>query len=77
MRTVGIAVLGLVGGVLLAIIIQDLLARALVGGTGGDAALTLGPIQAALLPALGIAGAGLAVGVDRRQRTSGHQRDPD
>jgi hypothetical protein len=64
MRKAGIGILGLVGGVLLAMIVQDLLANAfLQDGTIPVAlAITLG----LLMPVLGVVGVIVAIQMDNR-----------
>lgn len=69
MRTVGIGVLGLIGGLLFAIILQDILVRALIDADGSPS--VLGMILGSLLPAFGLAGVGLAIWLDHRRR--GHR----
>ena len=64
-RTVGIGVLGLIGGLLFAIILQDVLSRALLSADGTPSAL--GVILGAALPVCGLVGAALALWVDRRR----------
>ncbi|RCK68324.1 hypothetical protein DT076_16905 [Desertihabitans brevis] len=55
-RTTGVAALGLVGGFLAALVLQDVLGRGLLG---------------ALLPVLSVLGVGVALLVDRRARRRG------
>ncbi|WP_007024780.1 hypothetical protein [Saccharomonospora iraqiensis] len=64
MRTVGIGALGIIGGLLLAITLQDILAHALADTEGTPS--TVGRILGSLKPALGLLGAVLAVRLDRR-----------
>lgn len=71
MRDVGIGVLGLIGGVLFAIVLQDVLSPALFHADGTPSAL--GIILGVMLPILGPVGAAFAVWVDRRRRAQ--QRD--
>ncbi|WP_157530224.1 hypothetical protein [Microtetraspora niveoalba] len=66
MRTAGIGVLGLIGGLLFAIVLQDILARALTDADGTPS--VLGMILGSLLPAFALLGAVLAVWLDRRHR---------
>lgn len=75
MRTFGIGTLGLIGGLLFAIVLQDILAHALIDadGTPSVASTVLG----SLLPAFGLVGAALAVWLDHRHRRDsieGHHR---
>ncbi|GAA3427739.1 hypothetical protein GCM10018953_49220 [Streptosporangium nondiastaticum] len=66
MRTAGIGVLGLIGGLLFAIVLQDVLAHALTGDGGTPS--VLGMILGSLLPAFALLGAVLSVWLDRRHR---------
>lgn len=66
LRAVGIACLGLIGGVLLGVVVQDVLAVLLV--TAGAGPTVLGMVFGGLLPVLAVAGAVLAVWLDRRAR---------
>lgn len=63
LRTIGIGVLGLIGGVLFAIVVQDVLADAVIRPDGTPS--VLGIILGATLPVFGVLGAALAVGVSR------------
>ncbi|MEX5303512.1 hypothetical protein [Kocuria sabuli] len=64
MRQVGTGALGLVGGVLLALIVQDLLAVAFL--QDGTIPIALGILLGLLMPVLGMVGAGAAVLIDNR-----------
>ncbi|WP_026454231.1 hypothetical protein [Saccharomonospora iraqiensis] len=76
MRTVGIGALGLIGGLLLAITLRDILAHALTDTE--DTPSTVGMILASLKPTLGLLGAVLAVRLDRRHhRTRPGDRGED
>lgn len=76
-RSVGIGALGLIGGFLAAIILQDLIGVALLSG-GGGLPLAGALLIASLIPALSIIGAVVALVVDRSVRRgrerSGEQR---
>lgn len=63
-RTVGIGGLGLVGGVLLALVVQDVLAPLLVREPGQPTGL--GMLLGLLLPALAGLGVVVAIALDRR-----------
>ena len=75
MRRFGIAALGVVGGLLLAIVVQDLLTRSLTqeNGLPKPAAIVVG----SLLPVFGLLGAASALWLDRRrprrEASRGHQ----
>jgi hypothetical protein len=64
MRKAGIGTLGLVGGVLLAMIVQDLLATAFL--QGGSIPVALGIALGFLVPVLGVAGVIVAIQLDNR-----------
>ncbi|WP_114558970.1 hypothetical protein [Desertihabitans aurantiacus] len=70
-RTTGVAALGLVGGFLAALVLQDVLAQGLLEdgapGVRPEAGLLLG----ALLPVLSVLGVAVALVVDRRARHQG------
>lgn len=66
MRAIGIGILGLIGGLLLSVILQDLLAPLLTDGAGS--ASILGKLLGTMMPAFAIAGAALAIWIDRRRR---------
>lgn len=66
MRAIGIGFLGLIGGLLFAIVVQDILAPLLIYRPGSPSPLWL--ILGASMPAFGIAGAGLAIWIDRRRK---------
>lgn len=72
MRKVGIGALGLVGGVLLALVVQDLLAAAFL--QGGTIPIPLGIVFGFLMPVFGVLGAVIAVLIDRRHTTRSHER---
>ena len=76
MRRVGMGILGLIGGLLAGIVIQDVLAEALVAGSGevSTAGLVIIPV---LLPLCGVAGAVIAVLADlrRERRRPGHRHE--
>lgn len=64
LRTVGMGLLGVVGGLLLAVIVQDVLARLLDGpGPSGLATVAVG----AVMPICILGGVVLALWVDRRR----------
>jgi hypothetical protein len=67
MRRIGIGSLGLIGGLLLAIVVQDVLARILDQGDGAPS--SAGMILGSLLPVFGLLGAVLALWLDRRARS--------
>ncbi len=71
MRKIGVGVLGLIGGVLLAIIIQDILATALVNS--GRSPRELGVVTGLLMPILAVLGA--VVTVMLHSRSGKHGRD--
>lgn len=64
MRKVGVGLLGLIGGVLLAIIIQDILATILVNS--GRSPREFGVVTGLLMPALAVLGAVVAVMLHNR-----------
>ena len=72
MRAIGIGILGLIGGLLLAVILQDLLAPLLIDDTGS--ASILGKLLGTMMPAFGIVGTGLAIWIDRRRRRNVRDR---
>lgn len=72
MRAVGIGALGMIGGVLLAIVLQDVLASALTSDDGTPSAL--GMSLGAILPAFGLTGAGLAIWLHRRKQRGSLRR---
>lgn len=64
-RAAGIGALGFVGGALLALFVQDLLAAALAGSGGAPGRLL--PVFTVLAPVLSVASAVAAVVADRRR----------
>jgi membrane associated rhomboid family serine protease len=75
-RTLGIGVLGVIGGLLFAIVLQDVLAHDLIDAAGTLS--VLGIVLGVLLPVFGILGGGLAIWIDhlnRRKRAKGPTDD--
>lgn len=68
MRTFGIAVLGLVIGLVAGALLTSAVARPLVGADGGGVSVGVGLFLGFLMPALGVAGAVAAVLIDRSSR---------
>lgn len=66
LRTIGIGVLGLIGGVLFAIVVQDVLSDAVIRSDGTPSVLGI-ILGGTMLPVFGLLGAALAVGVSRRR----------
>jgi hypothetical protein len=65
-RSVGVGALGLVGGVLMALVVQDLLAVAFI--SDGSVAPALIAVVAFLIPVCGALGTVVAVILDNRSR---------
>lgn len=74
MRAVGIGALGLIGGLLLGIVLQDVLAQALIDAPGRPS--TLGRLLGAFLPGFAVLGAVAAVWLDRRRGGDPGSRGP-
>ncbi|MGY5764754.1 hypothetical protein ACXET9_06080 [Brachybacterium sp. DNPG3] len=77
-RAVGIALLGALGGLLAALVLQDALATLLVASTGGPSAAgaVLGGSSRILLLGCPIVGAVLAWRIDRRRRRTHRHGEP-
>lgn len=71
MRTIGIAALGLVGGVLLGLIVQDVLARLLLDDGVFPDSLPLALLVGFLTPALAVVGIVVALVLDARRARRG------
>ena len=69
MRKIGVAALGVVGGVLLAIIIQDVLARSFVDS--GTVPVGLGLVISLIMPVLAVLGAVVAIVLHNRNTKRG------
>lgn len=68
MRQVGVGLLGLVGGLLAALVVQDVLSHGVVSGTGTGPPTAPLVATGLLLPAGGAAGCLLALWLDHRRR---------
>lgn len=75
MRTVGIGALGVVGGVLLALIVQDLLATAFL--SSGTIPIGAGLGLGFLIPLFAVLGAITAVLIDHRSAKRRSKKTPD
>ena len=75
MRTVGIALLGLVGGLLFAIVVQDVLARILLGNGPQSQAGMVEVALGSLLPGCAVLGPVVALLLDRRQQRSSNEEE--
>ena len=75
MRKVGIGALGLIGGVLLALIVQDLLAVAVL--QDGTIPLALALVIGFLIPAFGVLGTVVAILLDSRHSAHRLQNTTD
>lgn len=75
MPKLGTAALGLIGGLLLALVVQDLLATAWV--QGGTIPQALAVVLGLLMPVLGVLGAVLALLLDSRHATRQRQDEGD
>lgn len=74
LRRIGLAALGLLGGLLGGIIVQDLIAPLLITGTG-EASHVGRILLPLLIPACGAAGAVTAALVDARTTRTSRRRD--
>lgn len=69
MRTLGVAVLGLFIGLIAGALLTSAVARPIVASQGGgDFPVGVGILLGMLMPVLGIAGAVVAVVIDRKSR---------
>jgi hypothetical protein len=74
MRRLGIGLLGLVGGLLAGVVLQDVLSRSLVSSDSSPVILLA---MGSLLPLSGAAGSVLALWLDHRQhRRNEKKKDP-
>ncbi len=72
LRSVGIALLGLVGGIIVGLVVQDAIAVALIAPSRGrDMPVLLGLAMGAIVPVLAVAGPLVALAVDRAIRSRG------
>lgn len=76
MRSVGMGVLGLVGGLLFGIVVQDILGR-LLGDPAGTPSVVVGLVFGSLLPACLVLGPVVAIWIDRRQHRRRTERSID
>lgn len=67
MRTVGLAALGLLLGLIAGALLTSAVARPMVSG-GGQISIAAGILLGAIMPVLGICGAVAAVMIDRKSR---------
>jgi hypothetical protein len=75
MRKVGIGALGLIGGVLLAVVVQDLLARAFV--RDGAVPLPLALVLGFMIPVFAVLGVVGAILADNRRLRRNSKATPD
>ncbi|WP_040421840.1 hypothetical protein [Actinopolymorpha alba] len=67
MRTLGVAILGLFIGLVAGALLTSALGRPMVAG-GGDISISAGILLGMVMPVLGVAGAVIAVIIDRKSR---------
>lgn len=67
-RHAGVALLGFLGGAFTGVALTDLLAWVTFKDAGPDTTFPLGPAVGILTPALGVAGALIALALDRRRQ---------
>ncbi len=68
MRKLGVAFIGLIGGLLVGVLVHEVIARIVMSGGQVPDSLPLALVLGFLAPALAIVGAGAALTIDGRMR---------